>query len=140
MKENVRALLLTPWEASYRDIHSILKQALKKAGIETTSLQDLAETGLVTYAVTDTIRASDLIVADVSETNPNVLYELGFAYALRKTTLLIVRVDAAKDVPLNLAVYPVIYYDLDDLETLGRGLLRFVRSQTSRLQGAEASV
>jgi nucleoside 2-deoxyribosyltransferase len=38
--------------------------------------------------VLDGIRRADLIIADVSRHNPNVMFEIGFAQAFRKPTIL----------------------------------------------------
>jgi len=141
-KTAVKALLLSPTDASYQRIQRIVERVLQSSGIAYLSVSDLptAPGRLIVNEVSDAIRASDLILADVSRLNPNVLYELGFACALRRTTVLLVEFDSAKDVPSSLAGYHAIYYDPDDLSTLASGLLRFIKSQDSRLQGVEVNV
>lgn len=41
--------------------------------------------------VTRSIQKADFIIADITGSDPNVMYEVGFAHALRKPVLLIVR-------------------------------------------------
>ena len=142
MEKNVQALLLTPYDESYECVRHAIERPLTRAGIKLVTTYDLQmEPGeLVVDAVSDAIRTSELILADVSKLNVNVSYELGFAYALRKTTVLIVSAEAAKDIPFSLAGYPVVYYEPDNLTGLSTGLLRFIKAQASRVLGAGAGV
>jgi len=48
------------------------------------------------------IESASLVVADLSGDSPNVWYELGFAHALRKPTILLVNRDAATRIPTDL--------------------------------------
>jgi hypothetical protein len=54
-------------------------------------------TGKITDEITEFIEGSEFIIADVSSTNPNVYYELGFAHARsKKAILLFERVEGQK--------------------------------------------
>lgn len=46
------------------------------------------------------IARADLIIADMSGRNPNVFYEVGYAHALNKPTILITK--SAADIPFDL--------------------------------------
>src|SRR5205085_241728 len=83
-------------------------------------------------AVTDAIQEADLIVADVSRKNANVLYELGFAHALRKPTLLLLSTDEKGDMPFDLAGYQMITYDPRNLLPLRRQIQLILDYQQSR--------
>ena len=65
--------------------------------------------------VHDRIRQSDVIVADISARNPNVLYEVGFAHALGKRVILLSQ--AGEDLPFDQHGHPVIIY-ADNVEFL----------------------
>jgi len=54
------------------------------------------------------IEEADLIVADLTDTNPNVLYELGVAHALGKPTILIA--ETVERLPFDIRSYPVHEY------------------------------
>ncbi len=75
----------------------------------------------------------DLIVADVSSANPNVLYELGYAHALRKPTLLLVNSVHTGNIPIDISSYQMATYDPSDPQTLKRQIASFLEYQTSRL-------
>ena len=56
------------------------------------------------------ISVSDIVIADITDHIPNVMYELGFAHALRKPVLTLVR-DGSEPVPEDLQGFPFILYD-----------------------------
>lgn len=55
------------------------------------------------------IKNSDLIVAEISSGSPNVLYEVGWAHAMGKPTMLIAEKDAP--IPFDINDYMVVKYD-----------------------------
>jgi len=54
------------------------------------------------------IAECDLVIADVSSTNPNVMYELGVAHALGKPTVMLAQ--SVLDLPFDIRSYPVHEY------------------------------
>ena len=57
---------------------------------------------------------SDCIIADISDQNPNIFFELGLAQAMGKGMLLISRKQAIREIPFDLQGFRVIVYDDDD--------------------------
>ena|SRR5688572_18021349 len=130
---NINALILAPFDKSYERVRDVIHRSLRKRSIQLITLDDLLRPGAVlANAVTDAIQTADLIVADVSRKNPNVLYELGFAHALRKPTLLLLRADEASEIPVDLAGYQMVIYDPKNLTSLQHQILRFLDYQQSR--------
>jgi hypothetical protein len=62
------------------------------------------------HAIREQIAGIDMLVADVSGSNANVMLEIGFAQALGKPLLLLAR-DSA-DIPFNLRDHPFLLYEL----------------------------
>lgn len=58
-----------------------------------------------------------MVVADVTDKNPNVFYEMGLAHALGKTTIIIKQKDAPP-VPFDLRNYRYFEYDTRKLTEL----------------------
>jgi predicted nucleotide-binding protein len=58
------------------------------------------------------------IVVDVTRQNPNVFYELGFAHALRKPTILLASAAEKRALPSDLDGFQFIVYDGDNLRSL----------------------
>jgi nucleoside 2-deoxyribosyltransferase len=69
-------------------------------------------------SVLDGIRRADLIIADVSGSNSNVLFELGFAQALQKPTILLYSIKSGPGLPGDLAGFEYTVYDPSDLNNL----------------------
>lgn len=61
--------------------------------------------------IKDMITKADVIIADCSERNPNVFYELGLAHAFTKKVILITR-DEIKEAPSDIKHYEFIKYEL----------------------------
>lgn len=55
------------------------------------------------------IRDADLVIAEISSGSPNVLYEVGWAHAMGKSTLLFAKKDA--EIPFDINDYLVLRYD-----------------------------
>lgn len=73
------------------------------------------QTGKSGNFVSDVVRligTADLVIADISGHNPNVLYELGLAHAFRRETLVVkcVRDLTSLELPADLSQYQVIPY------------------------------
>lgn len=105
-----RAFVLMPFGPPYDDVyHEVLCTAL--AGFEVARADSrLDERGILEKIVTG-IDEADLIVADLSESNPNVMYELGVAHSLGKPTVMISRSIPA--LPFDIRAYPVHEYSTD---------------------------
>lgn len=65
--------------------------------------------GVILHDIVRSITDSDVIIAEITGTNPNVFYELGYAHAIKKDTILL----AARNNPLpfDISGYRVIFYD-----------------------------
>jgi len=61
--------------------------------------------------IVEFIASADIVIADCTGNNPNVLYELGLAHALGKETILITQ-DSMDGVPSDIKLFEFIKYDL----------------------------
>jgi nucleoside 2-deoxyribosyltransferase len=106
----------------------VVRQALADAGIETVSMMDdIFDPGAMwASAISDAIHAADLIVVDLSHANPNVMYELGFAHALRKPTVLLASRDSGSKIPSDLAGLSTLLYDPANPSDLTRQLRNWI--------------
>jgi len=140
MANNIRAMLLSPtMSESYRRIRDVVEDSLEDAGVTPVFFEKMAEPGVLVDVITDAIKSSNFIVADVSDNNGNVLFELGFAYALGKPALLMMNTKAGNRLPLELGSHHTIFYSPDDLKGLKQSLARFISYQASKWKVKEAS-
>jgi predicted nucleotide-binding protein len=69
---------------------------------------------------------SSSLINHFNRENPNVFYELGYAHALRKNTILLVSKDANPRFPFDIAGSYVFTYDSQNLRALGEYLQHWV--------------
>ena len=88
--------------------------------------------------VWDGICSAQLIVADCTEENPNVFYEIGMAHTVGKKVVLITRSD--KDVPSDIKHFDYLHYDYDPegVEALIEKLKRFLSAHFTSAARNEA--
>jgi hypothetical protein len=90
-REEPRLLfVLMPFRKQYEPVYAAIKLAAENAGgFFCQRSDDITKPGRISLQILQAIGDADLLVADLSEHNPNVMYELGFAHALGKPTILL---------------------------------------------------
>ena len=100
-----------PFAPKFDDVWSFVREPLELAGYEATRADKDPSLGNVMADVVGRILHADLILADLTGTNPNVLYELGLAHASNKPTVLISQ--SIEDVPFDLRGYSIFLYGME---------------------------
>jgi hypothetical protein len=97
--------------------------AIKEAGLEPIRADELFSTGSVVEQIWEQISKAKVLLADLTDKNPNVFYELGLAHAAIKPVVF----TAAKidDVPFDLRHLRVIVYETREPEWAPK-LRRFI--------------
>lgn len=95
-----------PYDSLYTDV---IKNVVEEMGLEAYRADDVYKSGIILQDVIRGLTESEIIIAEVSPANENVFYELGFAHALGKTTILLA--DRSKSLPFDIAGYRVIFYE-----------------------------
>lgn len=92
---------------------SIYEPAIKNAGLTPKRADDdIYGTGKIIDQIWAGINSARILVAELTNRNPNVLYELGLAHALNKPVVLVSSNE--NDVPFDVKHVRVIYYDVND--------------------------
>lgn len=102
-----------PFNNYYNDIY---KPALESFGYEVKRGDDFVGPELIISDVQRAIWEADLIVCDISEQNPNVLYELGLAHAIGKPVILTSRKSGEKEIPFYFKPIRILLYEDDGKE------------------------
>lgn len=98
------AFVLMPFDADFDDIYSeLIKKPLEEVGFTVRRADSLLNQRGILHDVVRGIADADLIVADVSGLNANVLYELGLAHALGKRTIMLTQ--DIDQLPFDLRAY-----------------------------------
>lgn len=94
---------------------TIYRQAIEKAKLKADRADsDIYGTGKIIDQIWNGITSARVLLAELTNRNANVLYELGLAHALRKPVVLVCSKANEADVPFDLRHVRVIYYDKDD--------------------------
>ncbi len=76
----------------------------------------IAEPGIITRQVIKHIVEDALVIADLSEQNPNVFYELALRHALRKPLVQMIR--KSEKIPFDVGMMRTIQFDILDLDNV----------------------
>jgi len=108
--ERGTAFVLMPHTDEFRDIFNYsIKPAMDANGILVKKAEDIYKPGSILAQVWERIRRAEIILADLTERNPNVILELGLCYGIQRCPILLVR--NAEDVPFNLRNLRYIEYE-----------------------------
>lgn len=85
-----RVFIITSLDPDGQRVQDTVRRAIEEDGFRVVQHRAAVRPGAeLTSSILDGIREADLIIADVSRQNPSVFYEVGFAHALRKPTILL---------------------------------------------------
>jgi hypothetical protein len=68
----------------------VIKPAAESCGYRLLRADKISDPGLITHQIIKQLRDADLVVADLSQGNPNVFYELAVRHALRKPVVCLI--------------------------------------------------
>jgi hypothetical protein len=108
----------------------ILKHVVRKAvedfGYSVTRADEIDHSGQITSQVISRIMEDELVVADLTDLNPNVFYELALRHALRKPFIQIAEVGT--DIPFDLQNQRTILVDHRDLDSAAEACHRIANA------------
>jgi hypothetical protein len=94
------------YEAEYE---GVIKPAVEEAGLICVRGDEIYTRQDIVQDIWHSIRKARLVVAELSDRNPNVMYEIGLAHAIGKPIIFMSRNE--EDVPFDLRGLRYVYYD-----------------------------
>jgi len=87
--------------------------------------------------IREVLNEADFVIADLTDANPNVMWEVGFAQALNKPVLLLVKDSDSMKVPFNVSGYLLHAYPSgsDGIEHLKQTLPVWIKRIASQITG-----
>jgi hypothetical protein len=91
-KESPRLFVLMPFASEFLDVYVLgIREVSEKLGFTVDRADDIEHNGNILDVVEQRIRQADVVIADMSTRNANVFYEIGYARAVGRPTVLLCR-------------------------------------------------
>jgi hypothetical protein len=94
----------------------IIKPAAESCGYAAIRADEIDKPGLITSQVIQRVIEDPLVIADLSETNPNVFYELAIRHAIKKPLVQIIEKD--QRIPFDVAGTRTVRVDHKDMDSV----------------------
>ncbi len=108
----------SPKFKKFHDVYKfIVEDALQPLGYECERADEIPEIGSIPEQIKRQLRDAELVVADLSERNPNVFYEVGIRHAL-DLPIITLSQDDLRELPFDVSHYRTIQYTPSDLESV----------------------
>jgi hypothetical protein len=95
-----------PFDTLYQEVIFPRANAL---GLNVLRIDEIAGPGIIFEDIKRQIAEAKIVIAEITAPNQNVFYELGYAHALNKPTILLAQ--RGKELPFDIRSYRVIFYD-----------------------------
>jgi len=107
--------VMMPYSTDYNLVFSdIIKPVAEKFDLTVLRGEEAVSTESIIERIRTAIIQSRLCIADVSGQNPNVMYELGLAWDLKKPTVLLTK--NKYDIPYEIESLRLVLYDMNELD------------------------
>jgi hypothetical protein len=102
-------------------LHSVIKEVLEaeEFGYRVKRADEDADPGMISDRVISDIIHAELVVADLTELNPNAFYELGIRHSAEKPAIHVAKLGTP--LPFDNASHRTIFIDLSDWQSIQRG-------------------
>ncbi len=110
--ERARIFVIMPFREPFDTLYrEVIRPVAEGLAFEIVRDDEVPRTGLIVEDIHQQIASSTAVVAEISNENPNVFYELGYAHALGKPAILMFWHDEGKNPPFDVGGYRAIFYD-----------------------------
>ncbi len=94
----------------------IITPSVELMGYNPVRADKISEPGIITTQIIQNIVESPLVIADLTERNPNVFYELALRHATKKPLIQMIKKGEA--IPFDVAATRIIHFDIQDLDSV----------------------
>jgi len=94
----------------------IITPSVDLMGYNPIRADQISEPGIITTQIIQYIVEAPLVVADLTERNPNVFYELALRHATKKPLIQMIKKGEA--IPFDVAATRIIHFDIQDLDSV----------------------
>jgi hypothetical protein len=133
--------VLMPFAAEFDDVYAVIKDSVAAidASMAVIRLDEVRAAGSITDDLVDGIRRASVCLADVTDANPNVMWEVGYATALGKPVVAISQ--DSSNLPFDIKDVRTLTYDRQSLSrTLRDPLIEALKATLERYVGRRAGL
>lgn len=124
--EKNRCFVIMPFKNEMDYVYGIIKQGLNKAGFICNRVDEIVgATPIINKILTEILR-SRYIIADLTDCNPNVFYELGIAHSFKEAPNIIILKQQGAKVPFDITHLTYIEYDVNNAKFLTSVILKAI--------------
>jgi hypothetical protein len=102
----------------------IITGPVEQLGYEVIRADKISEPGIITHQILQHIVDDPLVIADLTDRNPNVFYELALRHAIRKPLVQLIR--KGDQIPFDVAATRIIQFDLQNLDSVDAAKLEII--------------
>lgn len=95
-----------PYNEVYRDA---IRPLVEEIGYEPLRVDEISQPGIILNDIWTQLSEASVVIAEVTDANPNVYYEIGVAHALKKPTVLLAQ--KRTKLPFDLGPHRCIFYE-----------------------------
>lgn len=110
-KEQRSVFVVMQFTQEYNDLYEqVIIPVISKYNMNCIRADDIYTATPILADIINEIKAASIVIADITPDNPNVFYELGFAHALNKPTIVLSEKQRTK-LPFDVSGLRTIFYD-----------------------------
>ena len=123
----MNCFVIMPFAAEFDDVYALIKSTVESVAAGDTPgrcfrLDESRPAGRITDRLLGELRSASICVADLTDTKPNVMWELGFAMALGKPAVIVTQ--NLQSLPFDIKDMQSIEYDRNRLNATLQAPLR----------------
>src|SRR5262245_36210086 len=89
MPKSLNCFIIMPFDERFRPVCDTIRAAVSGRRGQAIRADDIFHPGYIIDQVIDSIQKADFCITDVTKNNPNVMWEVGYASALKKPVIAI---------------------------------------------------
>jgi hypothetical protein len=106
-----KVFVVMQFSAPYDHLHTeVIKRICEEFDLEAYRADDVFGPGVIIADIARGITEAEVVIAEITPSNPNVYYELGYAHAINKPVILLADRANAK-LPFDVAPFRTLFYD-----------------------------
>lgn len=128
--EKNRCFVIMPFKDELDYIYGVIKQGLNKAGYICNRVDEIGGATPIINKILTEILQSRYIIADLTDCNPNVFYELGIAHSFKEAQNIIILKQQGSKVPFDITHLTYIEYDPNNVKYLTSAILKEISTNS----------